>query len=155
MAIVGKWPSLQEKARDSMISVLDKANKDVELKFIQENSKVVPKIILIWKTYFDPQSEYFNQTVYDNCFDYVLEVVGDILIGPHDEQSNQLLVLNYLLESRSPTTIIEKSKKETNSYHLLKLMNPLTRLISSKNDEIRELVKKLFENISNVVSTMM
>lgn len=155
MAIVWKWPKLQDKARDALISVLDKADKDAELKFIKENSKVVPKIILIWKTYFDPESDHFNQTVYENCFDFVLNVIDDTLTGPSADQNNQRFVLNYLLESRTPSIKIEKSDKEVTNYHLLKLMNPLTKLITCKNDEIRELVKKLFEIISSIVSSMM
>ena len=155
MNIVYKWTPLQEKARDALISVLDKADKDVELSFIRDNSKVVPKIILIWKTYFDPESDHFNQTVYDNCFDFVLEVIDNTLTGPSADENNQRFVLNFLLDSRTPSVKIEKSDKEVTNYHFLKLMTPLTKLITSKNGDIRELVKKLFEIISGIVSSMM
>lgn len=155
LMIAGRWPKLQEKARDALISVLNKADKEVELKFIHENSRVVPKIILIWQTYFDPKSDNFNQTVYDNCFDYSLKVIDDILTGLQTNTKDQLQVLKFLLEAKSPAKFIEKTKEETNFYHLLKLMIPLTRLITCQNEEIRKLVQDLFEIISNIVSSVM
>ena len=127
----------------------------MELKFIHENSRVVPKIILIWQTYFDPKSDNFNQTVYDNCFDYSLKVIDDILTGLQTNTKDQLQVLKFLLEAKSPAKFIEKTKEETNFYHLLKLMIPLTRLITCQNEEIRKLVQDLFEIISNIVSSVM
>lgn len=154
LTICSKWPELQDKARRSLVDVLDKADNELQLSFIHANREIIPIILLIWTTYFDPNSERFNQKVLDNCFTEILDVIS-VLLGDSNVSVDDLLqILKYLEKSLTPENAIGNSR-QTQQSHLLRLMTPLTKLIASPNEEIRKTVQDIFEIITNIVSSML
>ncbi|OHS94744.1 hypothetical protein TRFO_10902 [Tritrichomonas foetus] len=147
--ISNKWSQLQATAKAKLVSVLYKAPKESQIEFVKQNQTNITIIKLIWTTYFDPNSETFNEEVLSNSFDIVVDAIAELL----SDARHQIQVLAFLKNAKSPKKSFGNSEETTKS-HLLRLVNPLTLLITSRKDEVRSAVQKIFEIISRIIATM-
>ena len=147
--ISSKWQHLQPQARTKTVSILGLISKEMQLEFIEKNKSNFTVIKSIWSTYFEPSSPDFNQIVYDTCFNLIIDAITELLA----DVRSQTQILTFLKNSSTPSVSFNGSKP-TNKSHLLRLIVPLTSLITSRKEDVRNAVQKNFVLISDIISSM-
>ncbi|OHT06234.1 hypothetical protein TRFO_25793 [Tritrichomonas foetus] len=144
------WPSLQSLVDSALVLLIDRANEKAQKKFVISNSSNFEILELLWLTFFDPQSEKFNQQVFDNCFNITFGAIEKLL---QNSENDPLAILNFLSKSTLPPQNIGEIKN-SNKWHLVKLMKYVIATVTSENKEVRIAAKEVLNQISDIIDTI-
>lgn len=134
--------SLEKYVNASLVVKIDKMTKDGQQSFLESNKNDFRVLSLVWKTFFDTNSDKFSQDVYDNCFEKVLDCFGELLNDCHDV----IPVLDFLLSCDAPERTV--NGKATKKWFVLKLMPSLSGLITQESKEVRSRVRSLMGSVA-------
>ena len=144
------WPSLQSSVNCALVLLIDKSKDESQKNFVLANSDNFQLIKLLWETFFDPDSEKFNEAVYNNCFDIAFGAIQKLL---SDNSVDKLPILQFLAKSNLPTSDIGNFSR-CHNWHLLKLIKIVNIYILSEDKEIRVSVKEIFDRISETIEIL-
>ena len=140
--------SLDKSANAALVVMIDKMTKDAQKTFIKNSKDDFHVLSLVWKTFFNYDSDKFNQDIYDNCFDATLDAIAELLNDPRDV----LPILEFLSACSVPERTV--NEKSTNKWFLLRLMPSLAGLITHESKDVRLCVQSLMVSVSSFLCSI-
>jgi hypothetical protein len=140
-------PALEETVNSQMLQFFDKASQKNQLAFVKRNCRKLDILIRLWSEFFVPPPPTFCESVYENCFDAVLQAMTDLMVDP--EWTEQ--VLQFFHNCHVP--VKEVKGTTTEKWFLLTLVPVLARLINDGSPAVRERVQVLMASFAPLVSS--
>lgn len=140
--------TLDKLVNGALVILVDKMTKEAQRQFIEKNRRDFHILSLLWKTFFNCDSDKFNQEIYENIFGLALDCLADLLQNSMDV----LPILEFLGTCNVPDETV--NGKTSSKWFLLKLMPMLTSLITHDSAEVRLCLQSLFLCISPFISSI-
>lgn len=148
LMLIKDWPSYDTKGYEHIVKSFNKLTKDKQQEFLISNSQNFQILSNIWKYFMSPQSKYFDNIIFTNNHQIVLNEIQAIL---HSENYTQQ-ILEFLLENELPPKLI--GENETTKWFLISFMPIIIQHLSNNDKAVFKLCTELLMTISNILSTV-
>jgi hypothetical protein len=140
-------PALEETVNSQMLQFFDKASRDDQLAFVKRNCRKLDILILLWSQFFVPPPPTFCESVFENCFDAVLQAMADLMVDPDWTEH----VLQFFQDCHVP--VKEVKGATTEKWFLLRIIPVLVQLIQDGSPAVRESVQVIMTSLAPLASS--